>query len=184
MILFSVAPKILFSIDDFHSLFHRKKYNRTERSAWFQGFLQYFVTWFIFYGEELSAPRQIPKAGGPPLVGCSRLLIQYIRSYPLYLHAFLYPKPQDAPCRGDRDPPITVTGTHHFERDPLTTLRGTHLYRRFLLYKPKFLWQSVKLVNRLNYNTHTHTHTHTAQHGNAISQIMSSLGRIRLNCMS
>jgi hypothetical protein len=28
-----------------------------------------------------------PKSGGPPLVGCSRLLIQYIRSYPPYLEA-------------------------------------------------------------------------------------------------
>jgi hypothetical protein len=26
-----------------------------------------------------------PQAGGPPLVGCPRLLIQYIRSYPPYL---------------------------------------------------------------------------------------------------
>jgi hypothetical protein len=28
-----------------------------------------------------------PRAGEPPLVGCPRLLIQYIRSYPLYLQA-------------------------------------------------------------------------------------------------
>jgi hypothetical protein len=26
-----------------------------------------------------------PKAGGPPLVGCPRLLIQYIHRYPSYL---------------------------------------------------------------------------------------------------
>jgi hypothetical protein len=37
-----------------------------------------------FYGEDLSAPRPKPKAGGPPLVGCPRLLIPYIRSY-LYI---------------------------------------------------------------------------------------------------
>ena len=29
-----------------------------------------------FKGEELLAPRPTPKAGGPPLVGCPRLLIQ------------------------------------------------------------------------------------------------------------
>jgi hypothetical protein len=29
-------------------------------------------------------PTPNPKAGGPPLVGCQRLLIQYIRSYPPY----------------------------------------------------------------------------------------------------
>jgi hypothetical protein len=28
-----------------------------------------------------------PQAGGPPLVGCPRLLNQYIRSYPPYLEA-------------------------------------------------------------------------------------------------
>jgi hypothetical protein len=28
-----------------------------------------------------------PQTGGPPLVGCQRLLIQYIRSYPPYLEA-------------------------------------------------------------------------------------------------
>ena len=45
-----------------------------------------------------------PQAGGPPLVGCPRLLIQYIRSYHPYWRPFLYPQPEDAPCRGDRDP--------------------------------------------------------------------------------
>jgi len=43
------------------------------------------------------------QAGGPPLVGCPRLLIQFIRSYPPYRRPFLYPQPEDAPCRGDRD---------------------------------------------------------------------------------
>jgi hypothetical protein len=43
-----------------------------------------------------------PKAGGPPLVGCPRLLIQFIRSYPPYRRPFLYPQPEDAPCRGHR----------------------------------------------------------------------------------
>jgi len=32
----------------------------------------------------LLAPRPTPQAGGPPLVGCPRLLIQYVRSYFLY----------------------------------------------------------------------------------------------------
>jgi len=45
-----------------------------------------------------------PQAGGPPLVGCPRLLIQFIRSYPPYRRPFLYPQPEDAPCRSDRDP--------------------------------------------------------------------------------
>jgi hypothetical protein len=33
-----------------------------------------------------------------------RLLIQFIRSYPPNRRAFLHPQPEDAPCRGDRDP--------------------------------------------------------------------------------
>jgi len=45
-----------------------------------------------------------PQAGGPHLVGCPRLLIQSIRSYPPYRRPFLYPQPEDAPCPGDRDP--------------------------------------------------------------------------------
>jgi hypothetical protein len=41
----------------------------------------------IFYGEVLLAPRPPPPAGGPPRVGCARLLIDFIRSYPPYLEA-------------------------------------------------------------------------------------------------
>ena len=42
-----------------------------------------FLT-LIFYREGLLAPLPTPPppAGGPPLVGCRRLLIQFIRSYP------------------------------------------------------------------------------------------------------
>jgi hypothetical protein len=41
---------------------------------------------------------------GEPLVGCPRLLIQYIRSYPPCCRPFDHPQPEDAPCRGDRNP--------------------------------------------------------------------------------
>jgi hypothetical protein len=42
---------------------------------------------FIFsrWGVVSTSPN--PQAGGPPLVGCPRQLIQYIRSYPPYLQA-------------------------------------------------------------------------------------------------
>jgi len=43
-----------------------------------------------------------PQAGGPPIVCCLLLLIQYIRSYPPYWRPFVHPQPEDAPCRGDR----------------------------------------------------------------------------------
>jgi len=48
----------------------------------------------------------IPQAGRPPLVGCPRLLIQYLLSYPPYWRLLLHPQPADAPYRGDRDPLI------------------------------------------------------------------------------
>jgi hypothetical protein len=38
-----------------------------------------FRNMFLFYGGELLAPAQT-QAGGPPLVGCPRLLIQYIQT--------------------------------------------------------------------------------------------------------
>jgi hypothetical protein len=58
-----------------------------------------FLTW-LFTGRVVStAPN--PQAGGPPLVGCLRLLIQFNRSYPPYWRPFLHPQPEDAPCCGD-----------------------------------------------------------------------------------
>jgi hypothetical protein len=70
-----------------------------------RGFVcEYFVTNVRFYSEE---PLPNPQSGGPSLVGCPRLLIQYISSYPPYWRPFLHPQPEDAPCRGDRDPLTT-----------------------------------------------------------------------------
>jgi len=61
-----------------------------------------FVTWYILRrGVVNTSPK--PLAGGPPLVGCPRLLFQYIRSYSPYWRPFLHPQPEDAPCSGDRD---------------------------------------------------------------------------------
>jgi hypothetical protein len=42
-------------------------------------------TFLLRWGAVSNSP--IPLAGGPPLVGCPRFLIQYIRSYPSYLEA-------------------------------------------------------------------------------------------------
>jgi hypothetical protein len=40
-----------------------------------------------FQGKELLASHPTPQDGGPALIGCSRLLIKYIHSYPPYLEA-------------------------------------------------------------------------------------------------
>ena len=59
---------------------------------------------FFFLRWVVVSTSPNPQSGGPPLVCCPRLLIQFIRSYPPYRKGFLYPQPEDAPCRGDRDP--------------------------------------------------------------------------------
>ena len=64
-----------------------------------------FLGWWVVSTSPNS------QAGRPPSVGCPRLLIQYIRSYPPYWRTFLHPQPEYAPCRGDRDPLITAITT-------------------------------------------------------------------------
>ena len=64
---------------------------------------EYFLTIFFSRRGVVSASPN-PKAAGTPPVGCLRLLIRFIRSYPPYRRLFLHPQPEDAPCRGDRDP--------------------------------------------------------------------------------
>ena len=66
----------------------------------------WFATWYFLRWEVVSASPN-PQYGGPPLVGCPWLLIQYIPSYPPYRRLFLHPQPEDTPCRGDKDPLIT-----------------------------------------------------------------------------
>jgi len=41
----------------------------------------------LFFYDDLLAPSPNSQAGGPSLVGCPLLFIQYIRSYPPYLEA-------------------------------------------------------------------------------------------------
>ena len=65
--------------------------------------MKWFVEMFSFYGENVISTSPNPQAGGPPLVGCPRLLIQYIRRYLPYWRPFLHPQPEDGPYRGDRD---------------------------------------------------------------------------------
>ena len=69
---------------------------------------EYFITKIFSRGGVVSASPN-PQAGGPPLVGCPRLLIRFIRRYPPYRRPFLHPQPEDAPCRGDRDPLVTAS---------------------------------------------------------------------------
>jgi hypothetical protein len=70
-----------------------------------------------FYGEELLAPRPTPKLDYHPLSSVHNCL--FISGGRL-----LYPQPEDASCRGDRDP-------HIAERDLLEKLTVSQLVKKF-----------------------------------------------------
>jgi hypothetical protein len=73
-----------------------------------ESFLRSLSTWVIlnlrFLRKGIVSTSPNPQVGEPPLVGCPRLLIQFIHSYCPCRRPFLHPQPEDAPCRGDRDP--------------------------------------------------------------------------------
>jgi hypothetical protein len=58
----------------------------SKESVQVRGPLRHFVTSLFFWRGGVS-PTPNPQAGEPFLVGCARLLILYIRSYPPYLEA-------------------------------------------------------------------------------------------------
>ena len=83
------------------------------------------------------------QAGELPLVGCPRLLIQFIRNYPPYRRPFLYPQPEDAPCRGDRDQPHG-----HYLLD--------HLIKTTCFFPASVTTFKLRQVNPLNRGTLRH----------------------------
>jgi hypothetical protein len=68
---FQFAPSIHISL----------RSGRAKKSVQVRGVLKHFATIRIFT-VRVCSPTPNPQAGGPLLVGCPRLLIQYIRSYP------------------------------------------------------------------------------------------------------
>ena len=88
--------------------------------------LQVFLNMNVLQGGVVSNSPN-PQAGGPPFVGCPRLLIQFIRSYPLYRRSFLYPQPEDAPCHSDRDP--LHMDTHEKRYNFVNVLKINHKFR-------------------------------------------------------
>jgi hypothetical protein len=53
----------------------------SKESVQVQGLFWMFIT-SLFLRWGVVSPTPSPQAGGPPLVGCPRLIIQYIRSWP------------------------------------------------------------------------------------------------------
>jgi hypothetical protein len=85
---------------------------------------------FLQWGVVSTSPN--PQAGGPALFGCPRLLIQSIRSQPPYWRPFLHSQPEDAPCRGDRDP--LITGSPVRIRKYLSNTERLHLHQSALYH--------------------------------------------------
>jgi hypothetical protein len=76
---------------------------RTKESVPVRGFVGCFVTSYFFYGE-LLAPRPTPKLEDHPL-SAVRVCLFHIFAATLHnWRPFVHPQPEDAPCRGDRDP--------------------------------------------------------------------------------
>jgi hypothetical protein len=60
----------------------------------------------LFLWWEAGSATPSIQAGETPLLGCPRLLIQYIQS--ISGGRLLHPQPEDPPCYGDRDPRIIL----------------------------------------------------------------------------
>jgi hypothetical protein len=63
---------------------------------------------FIFYGEGLLAPRPTPKLEDHPLSSVPCCLFNVFAANLHYWRTSLYPRPEDAPYCGDRDPPNII----------------------------------------------------------------------------
>jgi hypothetical protein len=93
---------LTFHVPKLISLF--RSWGRTTESVHVRGFVGCFVTSYFFYGEELLAPRPTPKLEDHPLSAVYDCLIHM---FAVTLHNWrpiLHPQPEDARCRGDRDP--------------------------------------------------------------------------------
>jgi hypothetical protein len=62
----------------------------------------------VFYGEELVAPRPTLNLEDHPLSAVRNCLFNIFTPTLHICRPFLHPQPEDAPCRGDRDPLIKV----------------------------------------------------------------------------
>jgi hypothetical protein len=65
----------------------------------------------IVCGEELLVPRPTPKLEDHPLSAVRDCLFNVFAGALHIWRPFLHPQHEDAPCRGDRDRLIVVTGT-------------------------------------------------------------------------
>jgi hypothetical protein len=72
---------------------------------------QMFRNMVIVYGEELLAPRPTPKLKNHPLSAVHDCLFNVFAATLRIRRPFFHSQPEDAPCRGDRDPLIVGSKT-------------------------------------------------------------------------
>ena len=93
---------------------------------------EYFLTVCFSRGGVVSAP----PAGGPPLSPVRACLFNFFPATPPYRRPFLHPQPEDAPCRGDRDPQTRCKPclAQIFRYHARPTVKVRLAYARRLLY--------------------------------------------------
>jgi hypothetical protein len=90
-----------------------------------------FRNMVIFYGEEFLAPRPTPKLEDHPLSAVRDCLFNVFAATLHIRRPFLHPQPEDATCRGNRDPFIMVTSYNQAKLFKLPTKGKTdpaHVY--------------------------------------------------------
>ena len=104
----SIYGLLTFQVSNIMSLL-RCLLVRTKVPVQVRGFLcEKFRKKICFYGEELLAPRPTPKLEYHPLSAVHDCLFNIFAATLHIGSRSFHPKPEDAPCRGDRDPLITA----------------------------------------------------------------------------
>ena len=79
-------------------------------------FFEYFITWLLFYCEEMLATRRTPKLEDHHFSAVRDCLFDIFAAAFHIWRPFFHLQPEDAPCRGGRDPLArchdVVTWTH------------------------------------------------------------------------
>jgi hypothetical protein len=92
-----------------------------------------FLRWWVVS----ASPK--PQDGGPLLVGCLWLLIQYICSYPPYWRQFLHQQPEDAPGRGG--------GTHLSHSRVINVKKLNNSAEQFLQFEVDKSWANQEITS-------------------------------------
>jgi hypothetical protein len=118
----------------------------------------------IFYGEELLAPGPTPKLEDNPLSGVRHGLFNVFAATLHNWRLFLHPQPEDAPCRGDRDPPDTVKPLiiSRIKENYRNRRRSLPLFLFKMTIKPARDFSNINLINFIKIlRNYSEGHLHT-----------------------